>query len=407
LNFVTEDLPGTGGHYKQSPTDFQVEEIPLYPCSGSGEHLYLWVEKEGITTRDFLHQLSRQLKLNERSFGYAGLKDAQALTRQMISIPANKIDRVDNLKFRGARIIDYKRHGNKLRLGHLAGNRFTIILRDVDANGRPRAEAILERLQKVGVPNLFGEQRYGVLGNSAQLGLYLIRKMFHEFCCEFIGDPELIRHSGWKKAAELYRQGNLKGSYAALPDRMHEEKQLLQQLIAGKSHQMATLSLPRNLLRLFLSAAQSQLFDQLLKQRLPHLDRLIDGDIAVKHNNGAAFRVEKASKEQLRADRFEISPSAPLFGHKVMLATGDVGENELACLKEYNLALEDWKLPQGLTMSGERRPLRVPIAEPSVSEPEKGALLLQFALPRGSYATSVLREVIKSTRNNHHDTKKS
>jgi tRNA pseudouridine13 synthase len=395
VNFLTEDLPGTGGRYKQHPNDFQVEEIPLYPCSGSGEHLYLWIEKKGITTRGLLHQLSRQLKVNERNLGYAGLKDAQALTRQMVSIPFNKIDQIKKLNINNAKILNYQQHGNKLRLGHLAGNRFTIILRNVNGEARPRAEAILKQLQEVGVPNLFGEQRYGILGNSAQLGLYLLQKMFAEFCREFIGDPNLIRHPDWKKGAEFYRQGDIKSSYAALPNRMRDEKHLLNDLLSGKSHRTAVLSLPRKLLRLFLSAAQAQLFDQLLRQRLPQLGRLIDGDIAVKHSNGACFRIEKAIPEQHRADNFEISPSAPLFGHKVLLATEEPGEKELDCLKSYNLTLESWNLRHGLAMSGERRPLRVPIAEPIISEPGKGTLMLQFALPRGSYATSVLREVIK------------
>jgi len=123
---------------------------------------------------------------------------------------------------------------------------------------------------------------------------------------------------------------------------------------------------------------------------------LIDGDIAVKHSNGACFRVEKAAQEQVRADNFEISPSAPLFGYKVLLATGEMGEKEIACLKNHNLNLESWKLQQGLSMSGERRPLRVPISEPIISKLEKDTLMLQFALPRGSYATSVLREVMKT-----------
>lgn len=396
MNFLTEDIPGTGGRYKQHPADFRVEEIPLYPCSGNGEHLYLWIEKKGITTRDLLHQLSRQLKLNERDLGYAGLKDAQALTRQMVSIPFNKIDQVKKLNLNNAKILEYKQHGNKLRLGHLAGNRFTIILRSVNEEAQIRAEAVLNQLKKIGVPNMFGEQRYGILGNSAQLGLYLVKKTYTEFCREYIGDPKLIHHPDWKKAAEFYRQGDLKSSYDILPTRMHNERQLLHKLLGGKSHQAAILTLPRNLLRLFLSAAQAQLFDLLLQQRLPHLNKLIDGDIAVKHSNGACFRVEKAAQEQVRADNFEISPSAPLFGYKVLLATGKMGEKEIACLKNHNLNLESWKLQQGLSMSGERRPLRVPISEPIISKLEKDTLMLQFALPRGSYATSVLREVMKT-----------
>lgn len=395
MNWLTENLPGIGGIYKQTPEDFQVEEIPLYSCSGQGEHLYLWIEKSGITTRELLTQLARGLKLKDRDLGYAGLKDARALTRQMVSIPFNKFDQVKKLNLSNAKILNTNRHSNKLRLGHLAGNRFLITLRETNADAPSLAGTILTQLQKRGVPNFFGEQRYGILGNSAQLGRLLVQKEFTKFCHEFIGDPELIRNLDWKKAAEHYRRGEVQAALDSLPQKMHDERQLLRMLLTGKSHQTAVSAIPRNLLRLFLSAAQSYFFDQLLKQRLPYLDRLTDGDIAVKHTNGACFRVELAATEQSRVDNFEISPSAPLFGSKVMLATGETGQAEVAMLGEAGLTLDSWNLGQGLTMPGERRPIRVPLSEPRITGHGESSLTLSFILPKGSYATSVLRELIK------------
>ncbi|NOY13581.1 MAG: tRNA pseudouridine(13) synthase TruD, partial [Deltaproteobacteria bacterium] len=150
MSWLTAELPGTGGVYKEYPEDFQVEEIPLYPCCGDGEHLYLWIEKEGISTRELLGQLSRGLQLNERELGYAGLKDARARTRQMISIPAGRADRLTGLQLRKARILRQERHSNKLRLGHLAGNRFTIRLRNPHPQAAQRAAAILQVLEQQG-----------------------------------------------------------------------------------------------------------------------------------------------------------------------------------------------------------------------------------------------------------------
>lgn len=395
MNWLTENLPGIGGIYKQNPEDFQVEEIPLYPCSGKGEHLYLWIEKSGITTRELLTQLTRGLRLKERDLGYAGLKDARALTRQMVSVPFNKVDQIGKLNLDKAKILSINRHGNKLRLGHLAGNRFTITIRETHVDAPSRAETILLQLEKRGVPNFFGEQRYGVLGNSAQLGLLLVQKDFAKFCQEYIGDPELIHNQDWKKAAEYYQSGEIRASLDSLPKRMRDEQRLLRTLLDGKSHQTAVSILPRNLLRLFLSAAQSSFFDQLLKQRLSTIDLLTDGDIAVKHINGACFRVEYAVEEQSRVDCFEISPSAPLYGSKVMIASGKTGQREVALLEESGLTLDSWKLAQGLTMTGERRPLRVPLSEPKIIGQGKQYLTLSFALPKGSYATSILRELIK------------
>jgi len=395
VKFLTEDFPGIGGVYKQTPDDFQVEEIPLYPCSGEGEHLYLWIEKTGITTYDLIHQLALQLNIRERDIGYAGLKDARALTRQMISIPLDTLDRLGNLTLNGAKILRINRHNNKLRLGHLSGNRFTITVRDIGNNPLSRVEDILAELQNRGVPNLFGEQRYGILGNSDQLGRLLLQKNFTAFIREFIGDPALVRNSAWQQAARLYRADNIIKALTALPKQMQDERRLLQALSTGESHQAAVLSLPHKLLRLYLSAAQSRFFDQLLLQRLPHLDQLWDGDIAVKHANGACFRVEETATEQSRANSFEISPSAPLFGHKVLLASGKQGTEELKILQKNSLKLSDWKLDKGLTMPGGRRPLRIPLTEIDIIDQTKKTLTLHFSLPKGSYATSLLREVIK------------
>ena len=395
MNWLTADLPGIGGIYKQTPEDFQVEEIPLYPCSGDGEHLYLWIEKSGITTRNLLSQISQGLKLKDHDLGYAGLKDARAVTRQMLSVPFNKADHIDKLNLECAKILNISRHSNKLRLGHLAGNRFIITLREAHPEALPRAEAILQQLQQRGVPNLFGEQRYGILGNSAELGRLFVQKKFSQFCLEFIGDPQLIRNLEWKQAAEHYRQDDIQTALDCLPKKMSDERRLLHMLLDGKSHQIAVTSLPRNLLRLFLSALQSHFFDQLLEQRLANPELLMDGDIAVKHSNGACFRVEKVAQEQHRVNSFEISPSAPLFGSKVLLAMGQPGKAEVAVLQESGLTLDSWKLPQGLTMTGERRPLRVPLSEPKILDSGEQFLTLSFVLPKGSYATSVLRELIK------------
>ncbi len=395
MSWLTENLPGTGGVYKEQPEDFQVEEIPLYPCSGSGEHLYLWIEKSGISTHELLNQLGKGLRLKEREIGYAGLKDARARTVQMVSVPARCLENIDKLSLRKARVLQHQLHGNKLRLGHLAGNRFNIKLRDTHPDAVNRAEAILKKLHEHGVPNRFGEQRYGLLGNSATLGLLLLQGKYAEFCREQLGDPTLIRNSDWQAAAEAYRQDKLEDCLQLLPRGMRDERRLVRTLLEGNDYRQATLTLPRNLLRLYLSASQSLLFDQLLEQRLPNLSRLRDGDVAFKHENGACFRVEAVATEQPRADRFEISPTAPLFGYKVMLAAGRTGDAEEKLLATSGLSLENWQLGKGLAMPGERRPLRVPLHRPTTSSSADGHLLLSFSLPKGSYATSVLHEIIK------------
>ncbi|MBD1401061.1 tRNA pseudouridine(13) synthase TruD [Pelovirga terrestris] len=396
MTFVTADLPGIGGSYKETPTDFEVEEIPLYPCCGSGEHLYLWIEKSGISTSELISRLARRLHLKENDIGYAGLKDSRALTRQWLSIPAAKHSHLDHLHLDNVRILDTQRHTNKLRLGHLAGNRFSICLRQLNPGVAPQADAILAELHRCGVPNRFGEQRYGILGNSALLGHLLLTGDHQEFCRELLGDPQKIGHPGWKKAALAYRQQRLEDALNALPGAMRLEQRLIRDLLQGKNHQQAVYRLPKQRLRFFLSALQSRYFDQLLETRIGALGELKDGDIAYKHINGACFLVETAEQEQARADSFEISPTAPLFGHKVMLAQGEPGTAEAALLNRSNLTLDSWKPAPGLAMPGERRPLRVPLELPKIAGATDDSLTIEFALPKGSYATSVLAELMKT-----------
>jgi tRNA pseudouridine13 synthase len=394
-SYLTATVPGTGGTIKESPEDFLVEELPLYPPCGEGEHLYVLVEKEGVTTHDLLHRLSRALKVKEREIGYAGLKDARARTRQTVSIPGVKPEQVKALEFEDIRILDARFHSNKLRLGHLAGNRFTIRLRQVGENALEHALNALHILEQVGVPNRFGEQRYGVLGNSHRIGRALLQRDFSEAVTQIIGNPDRITNERWRYAAECYAGGDIEGALAAFPGRFRDERTLLRALLDGRSAEQAVMGHPRKLLRLYLSACQSHLFDQVVAMRLASLDTLWNGDLAYKHDNGACFVVEDAAAEQPRADRLESSPSGPMFGYKMTGAQGQAGILEQSLLDKEGLTLESFRLPNGLKMEGERRPLRVPISA-ALARREENDLLLSFALPKGSYATSVLREIIKN-----------
>jgi len=399
-SYLTAALPGTGGTLRQEPADFYVEEIPLYEACGSGEHLYLTVEKCGITTFDLLRQLARALHCPEREIGYAGLKDARAVTRQTLSVPAHCAAEVAGLELPGVRILDARFHRNKLRLGHLAGNRFRIRIHRPDPAALPRAEAILALLQEFGVPNRFGEQRYGAMGNSHRIGRAILADDFSTALREIVGTPAVLRHPAWQAAAAAFRGGDLAGALSRLPRHCHHERRLLEALRDGDTPRTAVLALPRKLLRLYLSACQSALFDRLLDLRLPALAQLWPGDIACKHVNGACFAVTDPAAEQPRADAFEISPTAPLFGCKVPLAEGQAGLLERRLLGEERLTLEAFRRPGGLTMDGERRPLRVPLTEVAAASDGED-LLLAFRLPKGSFATAVLHEVMKRFETPH------
>ena len=393
--YLTSQIPGTGGTIRQHPEDFQVEEIPLYEPCGEGDHLYLNVEKCGLTTYDLLRELANALNCKERDLGYAGLKDARAITRQTVSVPLRKPDDVKGLQIPGVTILSACLHRNKLRPGHLAGNRFRVRIRKPDAETLPHAEAILGVLEDIGVPNRFGDQRYGVLGNSHRIGRAIIREDYTTAIDEIIGDPLSIEHSGWQHAAEAYHSGDLATAIEKLPRHCRPERRLLEMVHDGKNLRKAVRAMPRKLLRLYLSAYQSSLFDCLVDMRLATLERIWPGDLAYKHINGACFLVTDAAVEQPRADNFEISPTAPLFGFKTKLAEGQAGLLEQSLLDKEKLTLESFRLSGGLSMEGERRPLRVPIQTHECAT-EGEDLLLAFSLPKGCFATTVLVEVMKT-----------
>src|ERR1700722_18941995 len=110
----TADLPGIGGRIKTTPEDFEVDEIPAYPPSGEGDHLYLWVEKRGMGAEYFVRQIARRLGIAPGEVGTAGLKDRHAVTRQMVSVPASVESQLAKLDGEGIRVLNVSRHGNKL-----------------------------------------------------------------------------------------------------------------------------------------------------------------------------------------------------------------------------------------------------------------------------------------------------
>ncbi len=326
------------GRYKTTPEDFAVDELAAYEPSGQGDHIWLWVEKRGLSTFDLLRELSIRLDRDERSFGVAGLKDAQAISRQWISI--EHVDPAQCRGLQGERFVvrDVRRHGNKLRLGHLRGNRFAITLRGTQSGDLDLARQNLADLAVRGVPNYFGEQRFGKRGANLQKGLDVLR-----------GDPRAFAHR-----------------------------------------------MPRRVFGLVLSAVQSEVFNRVVAARIQGLGQLLPGDLAWKHDNGSVFLVEDPAVEQPRADAFAISPSGPMPGPEMTLPGGEVAAIEAAALQVLEIDVAAFgKLPFRLAR-GERRPLRVPLTVPEVVAVD-GGLRVSFVLPKGAYATSVLRELLVDT----------
>ena len=336
----TPQLPGTGGSVRISEEDFRVEELPLYAASGSGSHLYVTVEKWGRTTPDVARELAHALGARERDVGYAGLKDKRAVTLQRFSLPVpprapDLVQRAAAASGPGWRVLATALHGNKLRPGHLRGNRFRIVIRGVSPGGLERAELICAELRGRGAANLFGPQRFGQRGDNAALGAAILRRD------------------------------------AAPRDRF--------------------------LRRLALSALQGELFNRCLAARLRDglFERAIPGDVLRKRQSGGMFVSEDAAADTDRVRSGEVDPAGPLPGHSLFAARGEAFEREQAVLADAGIDPRSFAVGGG-EMEGARRPYRLAPEELRVAPEGSDALVLNFALPKGSYALCVLREVMKS-----------
>lgn len=335
LPYATPDLAGIGGRIKDGPADFVVEEVALYEPTDAGEHVYVRHRRAGVTTQDLAHQLARMFGLRHFDVGVAGLKDKVAVAEQTFSLPLPKVDVAEVARRVAAEmpgeVVWARRHANKLRRGHLIGNRFGVLVRGATADDAARrALAIGARLVETGVPNFYGEQRLGDDGRNVA-----------------------------------------KGRERLLDDRRDW------------------------LSNLHRTAWQADVYNQWLAERIEQgtSSVALRGDVAKRLDNGALFDVEDADVETERAARLEISPSGPLFGSDMRRARHAPGEHEERLLAASGVT---WEALGTSRLLGSRRAARVPLADFACEECADG-LWLRFRLPKGSYATVVVREFTKDS----------
>ncbi len=324
--------PAGRGLIRTRPEDFEVEEILGHAPSGNGEHLWLWIEKRERNTVDVASMLARVAGVHPRAVSFAGLKDRNAVTRQYFSIHlAGKADPVGlGLDLPGVRILAAERSARKIQRGRLKGNRFILTVRELDGDC-DTLEQRLAQMRDHGAPNGFGEQRFG--GNNIARARAL-----------FAG--EMRRKPGKHK----------RGFY--------------------------------------LSAARSLLFNRVLEARIGDgtWNRIIDGDVAMLDGSHAFFVPESGDAEvAVRCERLDVHPTGPLAGQGVSPVGAEVA------LLEQRIFDAEPELVRGLEqfrLQHDRRALRMRVGELEWEFAEPNCLRLAFTLGSGSYATSVLRELI-------------
>ncbi|KEZ77029.1 tRNA pseudouridine(13) synthase TruD [Salinisphaera hydrothermalis] len=329
--------PSGMGRLRAVPADFQVEEICDVELSGEGEHVWLWVEKTGLTTPQAVERLAQAIGVAPRDIGYSGLKDRHAITRQWFSLtwpikqalPAWPMD--DEL-----RVLEARRHGRKLRRGTHRANRFDITIRDVVDFDAADFETRAARVQRDGVPNYFGAQRFGHGGRNIALS---------------------------------------------------------RALFSGRR-------LSRGRRSFALSAARSLLFNAVLDARLraEAWPDPLPGDVFMLAGSRSVFAAadteEPWASLRERAAQGDIQPTGPMPGRaratdiRPTDAASDIEDGVLAEFAEFRDGLERFGV------DAERRALRLPVSDLAASAAGADVRLV-FTLPAGSFATSVIRELVR------------
>jgi tRNA pseudouridine13 synthase len=337
MPLVCADLSPLDAHLGSEPEDFVVDEVPAYLPSGSGTHRYLRVRKRLMNTQDLLHQLAIAAGVNQSEIGSAGMKDRHAVTTQWVSVPANCHPSSEWQLPAGVEILEESLHTNKLRTGHLIGNRFTLTLVDAGASDKTRFALLWQRLER-GMYNTYGAQRFGHNGDNLERALQ------------------------WATGAFA-----LKGPKA------------------------------RFYKKLYPSVIQAEIFNRYLIERVRRsLELPLTGEVVRLAGSGSRFVVKDPPTELARWQSRDILPMGPMVGSRIHPPLeSDALEIEHFVIASLCGAPE---LPK-LVLSeapGTHRDLLLFLKDPAFEWLDNQRLRLSFELTAGAYATEVLRELTQA-----------
>lgn len=337
--------------FNQNKDDFVVTEIPLYEFSGEGEHLILKLRKKDLSTWDAINILANSLGCKQRDIGYAGLKDKNAMTIQSISVPKMYEKNLENFSHPNIKILETTYHNNKLKIGHLKGNKFFIRLKRVGELEKTKILSVSKDIENFGIPNYFGYQRFGIEGNNYEKG-------------------ELIAKGELKEKRKNLRQMYLNSYQSYLFNQWLSKRIEISKLVEAFSPEEVyeKLSLPLEVVK------------QLKLQKHPF--KVLPGDLMSHYPFGKIFFAEDLKSESNKFFEKDRVPTGLLPGKRVKEAQGDALEVE----KEFNKkTLENgsrrfaWVFPEELEVNYKE---------------EKNWMEINFYLPKGSYATQVISEII-------------
>jgi len=426
IDYYVSDSDGTGGSLRQAPEDFRVRELEGFdtePVDAPGDaypHLVARVTLRRWDTNDFASTLSDHLGISRERVSWAGTKDKHAVTTQLFSF-----DGIDTAALPDLDGVTYDvvgRAGRPILFGDLAGNEFEVTVRDPSAP--EHADAITEELRSfagaapdadtVGVPNYFGHQRFGSRRPvTHEVGLAVVRGDWEDAVLTYVGNPsEREPESTQQARAFVDETHDWRAALEKYPRHLGYERAMLHRLAEGDDSpaefRAALETVPTNLQQLFVNAAQSYAFNRMLSERLERglpFAEPVAGDVVCFADSDAPAelalpdqgRTQRVTEGRLRSvtrhcERGRAFVTAPLVGTETEFASGEPGEIERAVLDDLGLEPSEFDLPGEFDSDGTRRAVLVRTDCTVETEP----LTLSFQLPRGSYATVLLREYLKT-----------
>jgi tRNA pseudouridine13 synthase len=426
IDYYVSDGPGVGGRLRADPADFRVREIeavepePLDADAGAYPHLLVRATLTDWDTNDFAGALSSALGISRERVSWAGTKDKRAVTTQLFSVRG--VAAADLPDLSGAEVEPLGRVGRNLEFGDLTGNAFEIRISDPK---RPeRVDALTDALRdfggsRVAVPNVFGHQRFGSRRPvTHEVGLHVVREEWREAVLAYVGNPADSEPERTQEARATVddvaarADPDWRAALDATPGHLGYERSMLHALVENGGEEPAEFraaleTVPWNLQRLFVNAAQSYAFNRMCSERLRRglpFDRPVAGDVVAFADADApegfplpdADRLQRVSENRVdvvtrHCERGRAFVTAPLVGTETELGDGEPGEIEREVLADLDLAPADFDLPGNFESTGTRRAILVG----TDLDVERDPLTLSFSLPRGSYATALLREYLK------------
>jgi len=411
--FYSDGIQGIGGKLRRSPEDFEVDEISVRPAEdASGKFVIARVWHRNWEANRLVRRLGSNLRVGRSSVGFAGTKDGRSVATQLMSFNA-PIEAVKGLEIPDVKVLDAYTSNRSISIGDLIGNRFSVVVNEVDTDLDVRGVcgAVRERLEGIGgFPNYFGVQRFGsVRPITHLLGKDLSRGDPEGAVMRYIANPMCNGSEGDDARSALQQSRDFEKALAEFPSRFTFERVMISHLVENPGDYIGALRrLPRNLLMMFVHAYQSYMFNRILSERLRRglpIREPIVGDLVLPltksgvpdHDRTIEVTSENIAKVSRTAREGKAFVSGLLFGTQSEFADGEMGEIERKAIDSEGVSREDFQVVglREASSKGTRRELLATMKGLAI-EFDDQAVTFRFTLNKGCYATCLLREFMKA-----------